>query len=603
MALSKGIIALKLALYDVTGGAHTFIKNVKWNIAVLDDDTYYATRGGTTPVYVDDFAPYLTKFYCSDDQGYLPYDNLRRYLGSNSFDIAPYDGKTIRAEFIDDPIGRYFKLGFTVSTHSTTMLIAYIEFNAGDNAHYYDFGKNLSMSITSEGGPVYIANCTTLVFCTTGVAKEVKYTYTAWDNPPGYVDEPYTNIRNVSDASPYDKNRWNGFLNGYTPEYIDTDNPYDDLVNSETKGGSNTNFSEDSDTVTTDILPTISSVGTGFATLFTPSKSQLRDLSEIFWNSNFFTAMQNLIENITGMFTSLSMVPFTVPSGATVEVTWLGMAITEVRLTLAAQQFIEFDMGSINLGGDDRIFCYDNCLDYSPFSSLGIYLPFIGYQELDIDECRKHTISLKYRVDILSGACVALISIEGNVIYQFTGNCLTQIPITNESIQSLISDAVNVGIAATQTHAAKGAVGAAESALSEAESSYKANPKKGSGAVKSAEAHLERTEDHLLQTKSSLASASANASMGLKPQFSKTGSVSAAASMLSVKQPYLFLTTPRMSMPQYYEHYAGFPSNITGVLNTFSGFTVVESIRLNNLVATAPEVSEIYDLLHSGVII
>lgn len=396
---------------------------------------------------------------------------------------------------------------------------------------------------------------------------------------------------------------FNQWIGDWQPPEYDDKNPYEDLVDDNNKGGADTNFSDDSDTVSEDSMPTISAVGTGFATLFTPTRAQLRSLSEIFWNSNFFTAMQNLVENITGMFTSLAMVPFTVPAGSTVEVTWLGMAITEVYLTLAAQQYIEFDMGSINLGGDDRIFCYDNCLDYSPFSTLGIYLPFIGYQQLDIDECRKHTIHLTYRIDIMSGACVALISVAGNTIYQFTGNCLTQIPITNESIQSLISDAVNVGIAATQAHAARSAVGAAESALSEAESSYKANPTKGNSGVKSAEGHLERSENHLLQTRSSLASASANAAMGLKPQFNKTGSVSAAASMLSVRQPYLFLTTPRMSMPHFYEHYAGFPSNITGKLNTFSGFTVVESIRLNDLVATAPEVAEIYDLLHSGVII
>lgn len=377
-------------------------------------------------------------------------------------------------------------------------------------------------------------------------------------------------------------------------EPIDTDNPYANGGTS-TESDDEGNFSEDSDTVTVDNLPSIDAIGTGFATLFTPSKGQLANLADVMWNNNIFTALQNLVENITNMFTSLAIVPFTVTPGATVEVTWLGLPLTEIFLTLASKQYYEFDMGSINLANDNRIFTSGSALDYSPFSKLGIFLPFIGFEELDVDECRNSTIGLKYRIDILSGTCVALISIGGNSIYQFTGNCLSQIPITNESMQSLVSDAVNVGIAATQASAAKGAVGAAESGLEEAQ--------KAESGVKVAEGHLEHAKTHLLQTRSSLASATANAAMGMKPTFGKNGSVSAAASLLAVKQPYLFLTTPRQSMPEHYQKYNGFPSNLTGKLNTFSGYTVVESIRLNGLVATSPEVEEIYSLLQSGVII
>ena len=250
-------------------------------------------------------------------------------------------------------------------------------------------------------------------------------------------------------------------------------------------------------------------------------------------------------------------------------------------------------MGTINLDEDGRIFTYDNALDYSPFSKLGIYLPFIGYQDLDIDECRGSTINLKYRVDILSGACVALIKVNGNTIYQFTGNCLTQIPITNENIQSLISDAVNVGIAAANART----VGAASSAdIAAAEGSDKMTDVQR----KAHEAHARVSQTN---ADTHLQSATANAIMGLKPQYNKTGSVSAAAAMLSVRQPYLFLTTSRMAIPKYYEHYAGFPCNMTDTLGNFQGFTVVESIRLNDLVATTPEVEEIYELLKKGVII
>ena len=414
----------------------------------------------------------------------------------------------------------------------------------------------------------------------------VDYTELSWDNSQSTLSNYTTTDSDL-------RAHFNEWLDGFEPLPVDDENPYFDGGVSVTGGGDG-NFSEDSDDVDVDQLPTVDAVGTGFATLFTPSKSQLKDLADIMWDSNIFTALQNLVENITGMFTSLAIVPFTVTAGNTVEVTWFGFALTEIFLTLAAQQYYEFDMGSIDMKNDSRIFTSGSALDYSPFSSLGIFLPFIGFQELDIDECRDAVINLKYRIDILSGTCVALISLNGNTVYQFTGNCLSQIPITNENMQSLVTDAVQVGIAAAATHSAKGAVGAAESAMEGAE---------GAKETKAAKAALGHAEAHLAQTKAGLASATANASMGMKPVYGKAGAISASASLLAVKQPYLFLRTPRQSIPDHYQRYCGFPSNMSGKLSSFSGYTVVEDIRLNGLVATSPEVAEIYELLKGGVII
>ena len=381
---------------------------------------------------------------------------------------------------------------------------------------------------------------------------------------------------------------WDTWIGGYKPLVPDDDNPYWNGGTSDVGGGDG-NFSDDSDNPETDALPVIDAVGTGMATIFKPDRSQLRALSELFWNSNVFTFLQNLVENITNMFISLAMVPFNVQAGSTVSVTWLGID-TAVSLTLAAKQFYEFNMGTIDLANDSRIFTSGSALDYAPFSSLGIYLPFIGYRDLDIDECRGAGVNLRYRIDILSGSCVAIIKVGGRDIYEFTGNCLTQIPITNENMQSLVSDAVNIGLAVANAESA----GAVASGV-EADAIAAGEPLT---AEKSA--HMDQM---VSRSRGQLASATANAAMGMKPNFAKTGAVSGSVAMMSVKQPYLFLKTPRQSLPEHYQRYCGFPSNISGKLSDFSGFTVVEDIRLNGLVATSPEVAEIYKLLKSGVII
>lgn len=437
------------------------------------------------------------------------------------------------------------------------------------------------------------ATISTLPWCTPDNfyfgSLSINVNYSSLDASPTLTSSRVTDSRNS--VIPEGFSNW---LSGFVPDDIDDGNPYWEGGTSN-ESDDDGNFSEDSDDVNLDSLPIKDAVGTGFATIFTPDKAQLSALADVMWDQTIFTTLQNLVQNISDMFTSLAVVPFEVTRGRTVSVTWFNWDLTGIDLTLATKQYYEFDMGSINLANDSRIFTSGSALDYSPYSKLGIFLPFIGFQELDIDECRGTSVNLKYRIDILSGTCVAIISVNGNAIYQFTGNCLTQIPITNENIQSVISDAVQVGIAATATHAASGAVASAGDAVGAAESA-------GSG-VKSAEASLSHAEAHLTQTKAHLASATANAAMGMKPTFGKAGAVSAAASLLAVKQPYLFLTTPRQSIPNHYQRYCGFPSNISGKLSEFSGYTVVEEIRLNGLTATSTEISEIDRLLKTGVII
>lgn len=385
---------------------------------------------------------------------------------------------------------------------------------------------------------------------------------------------PYLNI-SVED--------FDSWLDDYEPEDIDDEDPYPDPDDPD---------DDDSDEPDPDPLPGISAVGTGFATIFTPTLSQLRNLSTRFWNATIIDFFQNLVENIENMFLSLAMVPFTVPAGRTVSVNFLGLFDTGISLTLAAQQFIEFNMGSINLGNNSKIWKSNSALDYSPFSKLSIYLPFIGHRELDVDDCRGKTMNLKYRIDILSGECVALISLDGATIYQFSGNCLTQIPLTHENMRGLVSDAIMVATTFATGATSMGAAIAEEGAAV-------------AGGLTGAELTSEgwSLANKIVRNTTSLASTTANAVLGGKPSYTKSGSISGACGFLAVRQPYLYLTTPVSAIPNYYRKYSGYPCNRTITLGQLSGFTVVESIRLNNLVATAPEVAEIYDLLKEGVII
>ena len=389
-----------------------------------------------------------------------------------------------------------------------------------------------------------------------------------------------------------------------------TPNPYKPGGYSGEGGGERgkQNFGDYSDMVNPDAMPdetNIGAIASGLISIFTPSKSQVQAVADILWQKDFLDFMDSLFSNIQDLIISFGMVPFTIPTSGTDTITWFDYAVLVpgqlyryVTLNKPSSQFIEFNMGNVSLTGGDTSngHASDSVLDYSPYSKLGIYLPFIGYEEMNIDECRGNTINLKYRIDILSGAVLALISINGRTLYQFTGNCLVQLPITSQDCSQMIANTVNVGIAAASA-GATGAIASAGDALTSA--------RLENGAITSEMGDFQNAQ-HAAQVSNangSLAGATANATMGMKPNYKMSGAISGSTCMVGVKQPYLFLTTPRQSMPDGYEKVCGFPCNMGGKLGDFTGFTVVEDIRLNGLVATSPEVEEIYKLLKSGIII
>lgn len=384
-------------------------------------------------------------------------------------------------------------------------------------------------------------------------------------------------------------------------------NPYSGGGTSGTGGGdaNNQNFDDDSDSVTEDFMPSIGAVGSKLVTIFSPTKAQLSHLADLLFSKDFFEWVEKNLVNLEDLFISLAMVPFNITKGSNVNVTWLGFDVGTwsggtVALQLAAEQYYEFDMGNIAFdGSDSRLHASDSVFDYSPFSKLGIYLPFIGFEELDIDEVRGTVLNLKYRIDILSGACLAILTVMdlrgSRALYQFSGNCLTQLPLTSVDMSSIVTNSVNIAVAAAGA-GTTGAVASAGDAMVEGLNGETMS------ALQKDYMHAQNAAK-VSNANGSLASATANGMMGMKPNYKHSGAVGGGTSMFGVKQPYLFLTTPNEAVPENYQKYCGFPSNITAKLNTLSGYTVVEDIRLNGLVATSGEVDEIYQLLKSGVII
>lgn len=313
--------------------------------------------------------------------------------------------------------------------------------------------------------------------------------------------------------------------------------------------------------------PTVTSLGAGMCSLYVPTTAILNLLADEIFSDNIIQIIENIFNNPQDMIAGLSIVPFVVPvSGQYYHK--VGRYTSSIAMQRAASQFVDIDCGSILVEH-----YHNNFLDYDPFTKLKIWLPYIGYQDLSVDDVMGCIVSVKYRCDILSGACVAFIStgLEGGVgagaqrvIAQYSGNCAVQVPTAAQSYDNMVSTAVNILTTAGAT-----AVG-------------------GGGA---------------LGVAAGLASSAANYVTSMKPDVKRNGTPGSTAGYMAVQKPYILRFTPRVSVPDDFIDLKGYASNRSGPLSSFYGYAEVESIKLENVYGTDSEIAEILSLLREGVFI
>jgi hypothetical protein len=98
----------------------------------------------------------------------------------------------------------------------------------------------------------------------------------------------------------------------------------------------------------------------------------------------------------------------------------------------------------------------ESLVDYTPFTSGVLYVPFVGFEDIDVNKIMNHEIGLKYHLDVVSGKClVELVNVYGDsevVIDQFAGTMAIEYPLKftsadgNEGAYNLLSTQVMGGL-------------------------------------------------------------------------------------------------------------------------------------------------------------
>lgn len=379
--------------------------------------------------------------------------------------------------------------------------------------------------------------------------------YTAYYNQETVTAEQYTGY-------------YNWLSGGYM--FGEPENPYDWGTPSEESDGDGTH-DRTSDTIGEPETPAVGVSDAGFITLYTPTYNQINSLAAYMWSELDLTNLRRLFADPMDCLISLNILPFSIDASGQKEI-FVGNIGTGVSANVAASQWKTINMGSIDVAE-----FFAGYMDYSPYTKIEMYLPYIGIVNLNPDDVMYSTITLKYKVDILTGACVAYLMVDRTgddqhtavsaPLYTFTGNCAISIPVTAASYGSVFQSII--GMAATA-----GTVGAA--AITGGMSAPVAL-----GAA---------------------ATLSTNA-MNMKPDVSRSGVMGSTAGFLNQQHAYLIVTRPNQCRASQQEKYTGFPAHIAYTLNTLSGYTEVESVHLEGIPCTESEYTEIENLLKGGVII
>lgn len=313
-----------------------------------------------------------------------------------------------------------------------------------------------------------------------------------------------------------------------------------------------------------------------FNRAYAMTQSGLNDLSNYLWNKsdNIFNGLVDglaLMGNnpIDGII-DCRMYPFDVLSclGSTgSQNITLGRSKTNVPgihlgnatnciLDLGSAEFRKYH--SEQLGRD----CF---LDYEPYTTGELYVPYVGTIPLNASIYAGHQISVKLIVDFMTGACEAVI---------FKDLIATDFK----------SGTIGVSIPVTGANAAQWANGVISSVLNGA-----------SGVANIAGGNVVGGG---LQVANALVSG-----FNTPLPISAKGNASSACSQWLPQQAYLIVHSPITQIPTTYGSTIGYACEYASTLGSVTGYTVCADVNISGNFATESERKEIEDLLKGGIFI
>lgn len=339
-------------------------------------------------------------------------------------------------------------------------------------------------------------------------------------------------------------------------------------------------------------LPPFNLADSGFTSLWIPSGVTLGLLASYLWSDNVIdTVIKKLYANPIDVIISLGIVPFNVTPDGTAEIC-VGTHGTGVSSAYVNSDCVIVDCGDINIeelqpGG---------YLNYSPYTQAKLFLPFVGFVDIDIDVAMNSTLHIEYHVCLTNGSFVVFVQSSNSntikVIAEFEGNMKITVPITAADYSSMwqaVLGTLTAPLLAAAGGAAAGAIGGQFIGASAALTSDFAAEGANQGLANSIGQGIGDAGNHITDK--------------LSPNIACSGSFSAGSGMMGNRKPFIVLKSPEVKQPENYNKYRGYPLQAEKVLNELSGYTEISNIQLSLPGASGTEAGEAERLLRNGFII
>lgn len=292
---------------------------------------------------------------------------------------------------------------------------------------------------------------------------------------------------------------------------------------------------------------------------------------------------------------------------------------------LTGSNLVNIDLGSFYFNDSGM---FNDFRDYEPYSDYSLYIPFVGVIPLQAVECINTTISVKMIVDLVVGACTAVIFTNGVPYKYIDGQIGIDMPVTGRNLasygQTILAGAL-AGIPVSGKVA--GAMSSSDVGAKVATGSVNAL---GRGAMNIASGMGLGSSPAvgLADAGMNFATGAANAALGgvglgvigaigaapiiagaaipallNNPQPQTAGCNAPATGLSKPLYPYFIVRRSDCWIPDNYNKLYGRPVQQGGKISDFHGFCKFGNLCLDGIDATEVEKTMINDILQNGVII
>ena len=378
-----------------------------------------------------------------------------------------------------------------------------------------------------------------------------------------------SNATNTLDNSMYTpvENGKGGF-NGYTQGNDNSTNPR--YNQNGYNAYDNNNDSNDPNTYTDKIdlnNPSLTTTGI-FNRTFAMTASSIKLLSDYLWNSDE-TIFDEIVKGLSliggnpidGLI-DLRLYPFNVvnkTTGGESKSIVVGRTDTKVKGVEINDYNAVLDLG----------YCtfypyFGNFLDYEPFTTASLYIPYVGIVPISTSDFMGQTISCKMVVDITTGSCTAIVFANNIPIIYKNGNIGVEIPMTGTNSAAYASRIAG-GLTSGATDIA---LGAASKSVGQVVS--------GVGTIADAALSVNNT------------------------MYNTAGSSSPSCGLWQPQNCYFIIQRPVPIVPDNYGHTVGYACNYQSTIGSCSGYTQTYNVDVSTINAPESEKNAIADILNSG---